>query len=252
MNDLPRTVAVISRKVHNRDNVTLHLSDKIEFLPGQFLMVWLPGINEKPFSIAGHDKDGLLITVRKRGSFSGRLVDLKVGDRVGIRGPYGRPFDQVENCCLVAGGIGFACLAPIAERYPQAPILYGEANALSRIYQSRFPDSVFYTDDGSAGTKGFPTDGLEDTIKRCGCAMVYACGPEQMLMKTIKICKSLGVGCQVSIERYMKCGNGVCGQCACGPVRACVEGTVFYDHELLKNSDFGRRKLDSSGTWRTI
>lgn len=252
MNDLPRTVAVISRKVHNNDNVTLHLGDKTEFIPGQFVMIWLPGINEKPFSIAGHDKEGILITVRKRGDFSGKLVDLKEGDRVGVRGPYGRPFDLVENCCLVAGGIGFACLGPIAERYPQAPILYGEANEHSRIYRSRFPDSVFYTDDGSAGTKGFPTDELEETIKRRGCEMVYACGPEPMLMKTIEICTSLGVGCQLSIERYMKCGNGVCGQCACGPVRACVEGTVFYGHELMKNPDFGRRKLDSSGTWRSI
>ncbi len=252
MNDLPRTVAIISRKVHNDDNVTLHLGDAIESLPGQFLMIWLPGVNEKPFSISGHDKEGLLITVRKRGSFSSRLIGLKEGDRVGVRGPYGRPFDLKENCCLVAGGIGFACLAPIAERYPQAPILYGEASKYSRIYQSRFPDSVFYTDDGSAGAKGFPTDGLEETIKKRGCEMVYACGPEQMLMKTIEICKSLDVGCQVSIERYMKCGNGVCGQCACGSVRACVEGTVFHGYELLENPDFGKRKLDSSGTWRSI
>jgi len=82
--------------------------------------------------------------------------------------------------------------------------------------------------------------------------MVYCCGPEPMLMKAIEICKSLGVGCQVSIERYMKCGNGVCGQCACGPVRACVEGTVFHGHELLGNPDFGRRKLDAAGRWHSI
>ena len=252
MNDLPRTVKILNRTVHNDENVTLHLADKVDFAPGQFLMIWLPGINEKPFSISGHDKNGTFITVRRRGSFSAKLVDLKEGDRVGVRGPYGRPFELTENCCLVAGGIGFACLAPIAERYPESPILYGEATADSRIFRSRFPAASFYTDDGSGGDKGFPTDGLEENIRRHGSEMVYCCGPEPMLMKAIDICRSLGVGCQVSIERYMKCGNGVCGQCACGPVRVCVEGTVFHGHELLGNPDFGRRKLDAAGRWQSI
>ncbi len=252
MNDLPRTARVINRTTHNDDNVTIHLDAKVDFSPGQFLMIWLPGINEKPFSIAGHDDNGVFITVRRRGSFSGRLVDLREGDRVGVRGPYGRPFELVENCCLVAGGIGFACLAPIVELYPEAPILYGEDNACSRIYQTRFPDAAFYTADGSAGNKGFPTDGLEDTIRRKGCDMVYCCGPEPMLVKAIDVCHSIGVGCQVSIERYMKCGTGVCGQCACGPIRVCVEGTVFKAEDLLKNPDFGKRKLDASGGWRPV
>jgi len=252
MNDLPKTAQVISRTVHNDDNITLHLGAKIDFLPGQFLMVWLPGINEKPFSIAGQDDSGVFITVRRRGSFSGRLADLKEGDLLGVRGPYGTPFNLVENCCLVAGGIGFACLAPIAERFPQAPILYGEDNVRSRIYQTRFPAAAFYTTDGSAGEKGFPTHGLEDTIRRKSCDMVYCCGPEPMLVKAIDICNRLGVGCQVSMERYMKCGTGVCGQCACGPVRVCVEGTVFNGRELAENPDFGKRKLDASGSWRPV
>jgi len=250
MNDLPRTVQVIRRTVHNDDNVTLHLDEATGYSPGQFLMVWLPGINEKPFSIAGHDDAGVFITVRRKGGFSARLVDLKEGDRVGIRGPYGKPFDLVDNCCLVAGGIGFACLAPIAELYPNVPVLYGEDNVRSRLYQNRFPDAAFYTVDGSSGNKGFPTDDLEDTIRGKGCDMVYCCGPEPMLVKAIHICNSLGVECQVSIERYMKCGTGICGQCACGPVRVCVEGTVFKGNELLKNPDFGKRKLDASGSWQ--
>ncbi len=73
-----------------------------------------------------------------------------------------------------------------------------------------------------------------------------------MLVKAIDICNRLGVGCQVSIERYMKCGTGVCGQCACGPIRVCVEGTVFNGSELAKNPDFGKRKLDASGSWRPV
>lgn len=252
MNELPRTVKVLNRTVHNADDVTLHLGDKMNFLPGQFLMIWLPGINEKPFSIAGKDKNGVFITVRRRGRFSGKLVDLKEGDQVGVRGPYGRPFELVKNCCLVAGGIGLACLVPIADRYSEVPILYGETHVQNRLYEARFPNVFFYTDDGSGGTKGFPTDGLEEVIRSRKCDMVYCCGPEPMLVRTVDICKSLGVGCQVSIERYMKCGTGVCGQCACGPVRVCVEGTVFHGYELIQNPDFGRRKLDASGGWLSI
>ncbi len=252
MKDLPRTAEITDRTVHNDDNVTLHLSEKMEFLPGQFLMVWLPGIDEKPFSIAGRDDNGVLITIRRRGMFSSRIADLKAGDLVGVRGPYGRAFELIENCCLVAGGIGFACLAPIADVYPEVRILYGENTARNRIYQSRFPEAIFYTVDGSAGNKGFPTDDLEAAVRGQACEMVYCCGPEPMLMKAVDICRSLGVGCQVSIERYMKCGTGICGQCACGAVRVCVEGTVFHGEDLHRNPDFGKRKLDASGTWRPI
>ncbi len=252
MNDLPRTVKVTNRTVHNNDNITLHLGEKINFSPGQFLMIWLPGINEKPYSIAGHDRNGILITVRRRGSFSSRLADLNTGDLVGIRGPYGKAFQLIENSCLVAGGIGLACLAPIADFFPEIPILYGEDNAQSRIYQTRFPDAAFYTVDGSAGKKGVPTDELEPTIRERGCDMVYCCGPEPMLTKAIDICNSVGVACQVSIERYMKCGQGICGQCACGPIRVCIEGTVFDGHDLLENPDFGTRKLDAAGGWVSV
>jgi len=252
MKDLPRTVKIIKKTVHNTDNVTIHLAASVRYSPGQFLMIWLPGVNEKPFSIAGHDADGPIITVRRRGGFSGRLVELKEGSLIGLRGPYGRPFTLIDNCCIVAGGIGLACLAPIADLYRDAPILYGEDRTSSRIYRERFPRASFYTTDGSAGKKGFPTDDLESVIRARGCDMVYCCGPEPMLVKAVKTCNSLGVGCQVSIERYMKCGTGICGQCACGPIRVCADGTVFDGDQLLENPDFGRRRLDASGAWQAV
>lgn len=253
MTDLPRIVTVTRRTVHNNDNVTLCLGEDTAFAPGQFLMIWLPGINEKPFSIAGRDKYGVWITVRRRGIFSDQLLQLKAGDRLGIRGPYGRPFELTPDCCIVAGGIGFACVAPIAEQFPGVPVLYGENSASSRIYKARFPRARFFSVDGSGGRQGVPTDDLVSLLGRqTACRMVYACGPEPMLLKTIEICRSAGVSCQVSVERYMKCGIGVCGQCACGPVRVCVEGPVFTGDELLANPDFGKRKLDASGRWQPV
>ncbi len=252
MNDLPKTVKIIDRTIHNRDNITLHLKITIGFQAGQFLMIWLPGIDEKPFSIAGQNPDGTFITVRRRGDFSSRLCDLGVGDLVGVRGPYGTSFELTENCCLVAGGVGLACLAPIAEKYPHAPILYGENTVSAQFYRSSFPNARLYTVDGSGGIKGFPTDDLEKTISKNQCKMVYCCGPEAMLVRVVEICNALKVRCQVSMERYMKCGTGVCGQCACGPVRTCVEGTVFNGNTLLQNPDFGKRKMDASGAWNAV
>jgi len=252
MHDLPRSVPITGRSLENENNVTLHLGIQMDFTPGQFVMVWIPGVDEKPFSIAGQDALGLMITVKRRGCFSSAISDIPEGSLVGVRGPYGRGFRLVEPGCLIAGGCGFACLAPIADRFPGMPILYGENEAKDLVYRQRFPHTRFYTADGSEGKKGFPTDDLEAFLREDPCEMVYGCGPEPMLVKMIRICQSLGVSCQVSIERYMKCGQGVCGQCACGSVLACVDGTVFDGEELLQNPDFGRRKLNAAGAWEYL
>ncbi len=252
MNDLPQTVKVTRRLVHNDDDISLWLDRKLDFAPGQFLMIWLPGINEKPFSIAGQDDAGLMVSIRRRGEFSNRLAGLDAGSLVGVRGPYGNSYRLVENCCIVGGGIGLACVAPIADHFPEAPVLYGENTAASQIYAERFPNAAFYTVDGSGGRKGFPTDDLESVVRSRGCEMVYCCGPEPMLVAVVEKCRALGVACQVSVERYMKCGIGVCGQCVCGMQRVCADGTIFDGSDLLENPDFGKRGLGSDGSWRKV
>ncbi len=79
--------------------------------------------------------------------------------------------------------------------------------------------------------------------------MVYCCGPEVMLVKVAEIAHAQQVACQVSVERYMKCGLGVCGQCVCGSDRVCADGPVFDGLRLLENPDFGRRRLDAAARW---
>ena len=250
--DLPKRAHILARIAENDGSVTLYLDAKCHFTPGQFLMVWIPGVNEKPFSIAGRHFEGLMITVKRRGAFSSKLANLGVGGTLGVRGPYGQGFRLVENCCLVAGGCGFASLAPIAELFPNAPILYGENSAADLIYRERFPRATVYTGDGSAGRKGFPTDDLASLVRERHCEMVYCCGPEPMLAKALQICHSEGISCQASVERYMKCAQGICGQCACGSIRVCTEGPVFDGAVLLSSPDFGKRALDASGTWKPL
>ncbi|AEC51760.1 dihydroorotate dehydrogenase electron transfer subunit [Pyrococcus sp. NA2] len=212
-------------------------SEKLDFTPGQFIMVWLPGVNEKPFSLA--DKD--LIVVKRVGPFTSKLFELEEGDYIWIRGPYGNGFREVEGrVALVAGGIGIPPIYALAK--------YGKLEEKVLIYGARTRDEialldvedyveeiVVTTDDGSSGIKGFPTDILAK--RKDEFSQVYACGPEIMLAKILEIMKYERV--QISAERYMKCGIGVCGSCALGPYLVCRDGPVFTG-EQLRGTEIGK------------
>jgi len=223
------------------------------FTPGQFFMVWLPRVDEKPYAISHLDAERLAITVQKRGPFSTRLCELQPGAGVGLRGPFGRGFWGVEaraestRVALIGGGCGMAVLAPLAERLPKATLVQGARSADRLFYLDRFPEQVVFTDDGSAGRQGFPTDWLKERIAEGVLDAVYACGPEVMLASVVEVCRGGGVACQASLERYMKCGFGVCGQCDCDGRRVCVEGPVFDADELARMPSFGRLHRDGTG-----
>lgn len=251
-NDLPKAVAVADVTVENNDAVTLHLDMRLDFAPGQFLMLWLPGLGEKPFSIAGSDGRNVLVTVRRRGPVSEKLALLKPGALLGARGPYGRGFKPNHNCCIVAGGIGVAAVAPLMDLYPHAAVFYGENTASSRVYRQRFPKVEFFTADNSEGNKGYPTEGLAALLLERRVEVVYCCGPEPMLVAAVRVCRHHGVRCEASLERYMKCAIGVCGACSCGGSRVCADGPVFEAGNLQHNTDFGKRHMDASGTWRAL
>jgi dihydroorotate dehydrogenase electron transfer subunit len=219
--------------------------------PGRFFMVWLPGLDEKPYAVSYLDEERLGVSVQRRGPFSTRLSGLEPGDRVGLRGPFGRGFWDVkehadsEGVALVGGGCGWAVLAPLAERLPRASLVQGARTADMLIFTDRFPRQVVFTDDGSAGRKGFPTEWMEEQADRL--EMVYTCGPEAMMAAVAELCRRRGIGCQVSMERYMKCGIGVCGQCDCDGRRVCLEGPTFDLADLDRMPSFGRMRRDKTG-----
>ena len=262
---LPVVLTVARVKRENAEMVTLSFArpeaseaaaqglDLDEFRPGRFLMVWLPRLDEKPYALASLDARSLGITVQKRGPFSTRLCELKRGAQVGLRGPFGRGFWDVEKSArssrvaLVGGGCGTAVLAPLAERLPRAAFVQGANTAGVLLYRDRFPNQVIFTDDGTAGRQGFPTEWVEEQARRKRLAMVYTCGPEAMMAALADVCRRYGVGCQVSMERYMKCGIGVCGQCDCDGRRVCVEGPTFSLEELADMPSFGRIRRDRTG-----
>ncbi len=260
---LPVVLPVVRVERENAEAATLFLSldgveddpalDLAAFVPGRFFMVWIPRMDEKPYAVSHMEEGRLGVTVQRRGPFSNRLCEMTPGERIGLRGPYGRGFWGVEEqgdgsgVALIGGGCGMAVLAPLAERLPRATVVQGARRSDVLFFTERFPGQVIFTDDGSAGRGGFPTEWLAEETAAGRVRMVYTCGPEEMMLGVVDICRRAGVDCQASLERYMKCGIGVCGQCDCDGRRVCVEGPTFGLEELARMPSFGRRRRDKAG-----
>ncbi|AMQ18779.1 dihydroorotate dehydrogenase electron transfer subunit [Thermococcus peptonophilus] len=216
-----------------KDVKAFRFNKRIEFTPGQFVMTWLPGVGEKPFSLAWRD----MIVVKRVGPFTTELFKLEEGDRLWIRGPYGHGFiKKGEKVALVGGGIGIPPLYAFARKnqkeFDQITLIYGarSKDELALLDIGDYVDDVVITtDDGSAGRKGFPTDILTERKEEFD--QVYACGPEPMLKAVLRAMDYKNV--QISAERYMKCGIGVCGSCNLGKYLVCRDGPVFEGEKLV-------------------
>ena len=263
-------VKVADKEIHSPEFATLYIDEPVAFKPGQFVMVWIPGVDEKPYTISHHSPERFGITVEAKGVFSKKAVSLNPGDKIGIRGPFGNGFNMGtghKRVAVVAGGCGMAPLAPLVEAFgtnsgPRVVLIQGARSKSFLLYPDRFKAMVeFCTDDGSQGHKGFVTDMLVQKINALpdGFDMVYTCGPEIMMAKVFDICEAHGIPCQVSLERYMRCGFGVCGACVCGHAVVCKDGPVFGSAMLRTMDDFNTRALLKTGkavplseyaTWR--
>jgi len=161
--------------------------------------------------------------------------------RSGARGPVRRRLRHV------GGGCGMATMGLLAERLPGAALVQGARSANVVLFRERFPEQVLFTDDGSAGRPGFPTQWLQEQVGAGALDMVYTCGPELMMAALADVCRWAGIGCQVSMERYMKCGIGVCGQCDCDGLLICRDGPTFDLDDLARMPSFGRYRRDKTG-----
>jgi len=214
--------------------------------PGQFVMLWIPRLDEKPFSVSYAGKE-TGITAEKKGKFTESMFRMKEGDKIGVRGPYGKPFEIGGNACVVAGGCGIAPLSTLIEKLGNPFVIMGARTKERLIFGKRFGKAKIVTDDGSSGEKGFTTDVLEQALKEKKFDVVYTCGPEIMMRKVFEICEREGIECQASLERFMKCGFGVCGQCEINGFRVCKDGPVFSSGQLRDMEDFGKQARLKSG-----
>jgi len=220
---------------------TLILDAALPARPGQFVMVWLPGIEERPFTVM--DDDPLSLTVAHIGPFTAALAALQPGDRVWVRGPMGHGFDPVGNKhLLVGGGSGTASLTLLAKR-PRARgdevvAAIGARTADSLMLAWRLEELgcrvVLATDDGSAGHHDTVLDAIAPLLGSRWPDAIYGCGPEPMLRGLARRAAALDIPAWVSMERVMKCGLGVCGACHCGDRLVCADGPVFPADEFLQ------------------
>lgn len=257
----PMILTVADKEIHGPNFASLYFDFAMEFKPGQFVMVWIPGVDEKPYTISLHDQNRFAITIEAKGLFSKKAVALEIGDQVGFRGPFGNGFNihPSPQIALVAGGCGMAPLAPLVNALEQEKerdlcLIHGARSKDFLLYPDRFKTlRQVCTDDGSQGHKGFVTDILEQEIQtrkeqgKPGLAMVYTCGPEIMMHRVFLICETHNIPCQVSLERYMRCGFGVCGACVCGKQVVCKDGPVFGSKTLRTMEDFNTTALLKSG-----
>ncbi len=250
---LPIKTKVLKAEKENEKVIRLTLGLQLSGAqPGQFVMVWVPGVDEKPISIS-ESKPTLEICVANAGPASEKIASLKAGDEIFIRGPLGHGFEQKgRKWLMVGGGYGFGPLRFLArvgkDNGKSVEAILG-ARTKSLLMKKAVCETCFVTNDGSEGKTGTSVDELERRLadKNAKTDMVFSCGPERMMAAVAQACKKHGVPSQLLVERYMKCGFGICGHCAMGKWLACVDGPAIYGEEALSNPEFGKEHQDRCG-----
>ena len=227
--------------------------------PGQFLMLWIPGIDEIPLSIMDADNGLVSVSVKAVGDATRHLHSLAAGDLVGVRGPFGNSFTESRGrVLLVSGGTGTAPLLFLAKR------LAAKTERLSFVEGAKTKDELLFvqelggvckeknlvttTEDGTYGLQCLVTEPLGKLLDKERFDMIYTCGPEVMLKKIFEMTEARKLPLEASLERLMRCGIGLCGSCVIGKYRVCRDGPVFNAAQLREVKDeLGISKLGFDG-----
>ena len=262
------TIVRIHREAPDVSTYELRMADPVQaesFQPGQFNMLYVPGIGEAAISISGKTNDGLLQhTVRTVGAVTAALERGGVGFSLGVRGPFGTPWpvDRLRpspsstpadrrDVILVAGGIGLAPLRSVIthliqhrDEVNQVDVLLGARTPSDLIYASEFEawsdhgirlqttvDRADATWSGHVGVVTVLLDRL--AIEQPESTILMTCGPEVMMRFVVQAASARGIpesNAWVTLERNMNCAIGLCGHCQLGPEFVCKDGPVFrYD-----------------------
>jgi dihydroorotate dehydrogenase electron transfer subunit len=203
-----------------------------------------------------------------------RMTALSAGKSVSVIGPLGKGFQMPQGkkiALLVSGGMGAGPLIHLAKTltddYPDIEaIAFAGAKTKTELPFEKPTDEIsqqlgfalhefarvgvesqLATDDGSAGYEGFVTDCFLQWLKHRSLSakdtIIYSCGPEKMLARMAKIAEEKRIDCQISMERMMACGFGVCQSCAVkckvngsGETLyklCCKDGPVFDTREVI-------------------
>ena len=226
----------------------------IGHMPGQFVMLSVPGVGEAPISISSSPtREGTLdLAIRDVGNVTHAIHGLEVGAHVGIRGPFGNgfPIDALEwkDLVLVAGGIGLFPLRSLIqyvldrrERFGEMTVLYGARTPADRLFVDeldqwaarddlRLLQTVDHGAEGWDGPVGLITTLISPLEIEPAKTMAVVVGPPVMYRFVIAELKKKGLGDNqiiLSLERHMKCGTGKCGHCQINGLTVCQDGPVF-------------------------
>ena len=229
------------------------------FQPGQFNMVYLYGVGEVPISIVSDPLDEHLLdhTIRRVGRVTEGLAQLKAGDRIGIRGPYGRgwPLQQVEgrDVAVITGGLGCAPVVSVInyvmrrrESYGKLTIIQGVKHSRDLIYRDRYqawseaPDTQVLIAASSSDAlwpwhAGPVTDLFAQAQFDPDNTTAMMCGPEGMMIAGAGLLAQRGLAedaIYLSMERNMQCAVGLCGHCQYGGRFICKDGPIFSYPEV--------------------
>jgi len=259
-----RIVEIVTAQKENPTVKTFTFMDKIcgQANPGQFVMVWIPGVDEIPMSLSAINPKGLSsITVNGVGEASRALIKKVKGDQIGIRGPFGNGFVPTGgNIMVVGGGTGLAPLMPLTEKLvkiaDKITLMSGVKcrenlvflDRIAKILSEINSETVFTTEDGSYGIECLVVDQVEQKLRKENFDMIYTCGPEQMMYNMFLIAEQHNLPLQASLERIMRCAIGLCGSCQIGKLRVCKDGPVLNSEQLRSvKEEFGSFQLDFTG-----
>lgn len=261
-----RTTKIVKVQDESADVKSLSFSDKLcaNADPGQFVMIWIPRVDEVPMSLSSSNaaQKTAAVTVKRVGEATTVLDAMKVSDVIGVRGPFGRGYEtsRVLKVMIVGGGTGLASLAPLVEKLAKKrtniTLMLGAKTRGELLFLNRLTSIlagkariVATTEDGTYGLRGLVTTQAEDVLaKGERFDTIYACGPERMMHKMFLLSKKFDVRLQASLERFMKCAIGLCGTCVIGKYRICRDGPVFSGEQLLEvEKEFGKFRRGFDG-----
>ncbi len=234
---------------YGKDTIIIELNKDMDCKAGEFAFLWLPEVGEKPFTLA-NDKP-VTFVIKRRGEFTKALWDLKINDKLYVRGIYGKEIEneKSKNAILIAGGTGVAVLPSLCRKLSKDKTLIrtfvgtteeSAKDALLEYALTPYGDFKCVCDNGIVARVLNEIDTLEiyeDTN-------IYLVGPEIFMAKASKKIIDRGFDknkIYLSMEKNTRCGVGMCGECYCGESLTCENGTFVkytyleeYEPEMIK------------------
>jgi len=249
---IPEFYKIIEKTQQSPDTWLLKVKADLLHEPGQFFQASVLNMGEAPISVCSYQKGVIDLNIRDVGSVTHAMCNMKVGDKVGIRGPYGTgyPMESMKNneIIIIAGGSGFSPVRGVVEYIEQNPKDY---KGITMFLGFRCPSEVLFKDDIEKWSNkykvnltvdkcepedkweknvGLVTKILEESGMDNKEKIVVTCGPPIMIKFVIQTLKKLGFNddqIYVSLERMMSCGIQKCGNCLVKRKYVCKDGPVF-------------------------